>query len=369
MKVGKKQSSLLGAIAFGTVIALTPTSGSAIYFSGKKIEITIPTKEGGGSDRFGRIFQPFLEKHLPGHPTVLVINRPGGSGIKGGNWFQHKAPRDGTALFVTGSSPLNSFLFAGKKVQYQLRTWKPIILSSFGTCFYAHKRLGLSGKPEDVVADIKKLRAADRLLMGAKNSTSSEIRSFLLYDIMGMDQARPVFGLSSGNRRKATLRGELELGMDSTLSCQTKIKKYVDKGTIQIYMTMGLIDDNGKIVRDPAMPDVPHAKEVYEKVYGKEPSGQAWKAYMHFLNLNVMAQKGLWLPDGTPDDVYEFYVSTFKKIFADKEFQKITKKSFGKYPHAFGEKAKKIAIDALDFAPETKEWMKNWIKKKMVSSS
>jgi tripartite-type tricarboxylate transporter receptor subunit TctC len=362
-----KQPIILGALVLGATVGLAPAGAYAVDYTGKKVSIIVPTKEGGGSDSFGRIFQPFLEKYLPGNPTVLVVNKPGGSGIKGGNWFELNAKRDGTALIVTGSSPLNSFLFAGEKVKYNLRKWRPIILSAFGTCFYAHKSVGVTGK--DVVADIKKLRKAEGLLMGAKNPTSSEIRTFLAYDLLGITQAKPLFGLSSGQRRKATLRGETKLGMDSSLSCATKIQKFVKKGTINIYMTMGIIDEHDKIVRDPVLPNVPHVGEVYEKLNGKKPSGPMWDAYKHLLNLNIMAQKALWLPNGTPDEVYQTYLATMKKIFKDKKFKKQVEKTFAKYPQAFGKRAEKIIKDSLNFSPETMKWMKDWIDRRMVGST
>jgi hypothetical protein len=33
------------------------------------------------------------------------------------------------------------------------------------------------------------------------------------------------------------------------------------------------------LVRDPAAPDIPTVAEVYQQIYGKDPSGPAWEAY------------------------------------------------------------------------------------------
>ena len=71
-----------GLLAFGTVVA-APVQ--AVDFSGKKIKLVVPFGEGGGGDRYGRLWQSFLEKYLPGNPTILVLNKPGGGGIKGNN--------------------------------------------------------------------------------------------------------------------------------------------------------------------------------------------------------------------------------------------------------------------------------------------
>jgi len=244
-------TSIIGAAALGAVVALAPANSHAMDYSGKKLRLTVPTKEGGGTDRYSRIFKPYLEKYLPGNPTVLVVNKPGGSGIKGSNWFQRKAKRDGTDIISSGGSVFTSYVFGGKKVKFDLLKWNPVVMSPFGTCFYAHKETGVKGK--DSVADIKTIRSAGQLRMGGKNPTSSELRAFLAYNLLGMHNISPVYGLSSGKRRKAVLRGELKMGMDSALKCLKVKKRYVKKGKVAMYMTMGFVKADGSIVRDPAM--------------------------------------------------------------------------------------------------------------------
>ena len=61
---------------------------SAVDYSGKKITIIVPFKEGGGTDGLARLFAPYLQKELPGNPDVIVLNQPGGGGVTGSNKFQ-----------------------------------------------------------------------------------------------------------------------------------------------------------------------------------------------------------------------------------------------------------------------------------------
>jgi hypothetical protein len=51
------------------------------------IEWVIPFAEGGGSDVWARFMAPFLSKHLPGRPNVIIRNVPGGGSITGTNDF------------------------------------------------------------------------------------------------------------------------------------------------------------------------------------------------------------------------------------------------------------------------------------------
>ena len=353
----------IGAITLGTAVALAPVSSHAIDYAGKKIQIVVASKEGGSTDRYSRIFQPFLEKYLPGKPTVLVVMKPGGSGVKASNWFEKKANRDGTTLLTTGSSVYTSFMFGGKKVKFDLLKWNPVVMSPFGTCFYAHKKSGVKGK--DPVADIKKLRAGGNLMMGMKNPTSSELRAFLSYDILGIHNVKPIFGIRTGERRKAVLRGELQLSIDSALKCQKVKKKYVTKGTVAIYMSLGFLKADGSVVRDPSFPNKPHVLEIYKMIHGKALTGVKLKTFKHFVNMAVMSNKTMWLPKGASKKVYKLYVSTIKRIYKDKKFKKMTKKTFGKYPQAFGDRARQVLKGSVDFSPETKKWMLKWIDKKI----
>ena len=41
----------------------------------------MPFKEGGGSDTLARLLQPHLQEALPGNPTVIILNQPGGGSV------------------------------------------------------------------------------------------------------------------------------------------------------------------------------------------------------------------------------------------------------------------------------------------------
>ena len=75
----------LGTLGFGL------SRGQSVDFSGRLIELIIPFKEGGGSDTWGRFNAPFLSRYLPGQPTVVVRNVPGGNSIAGANRFAARA--------------------------------------------------------------------------------------------------------------------------------------------------------------------------------------------------------------------------------------------------------------------------------------
>jgi tripartite-type tricarboxylate transporter receptor subunit TctC len=82
----------------------------------------------------------------------------------------------------------------------------------------------------------------------------------------------------------------------------------------------------------------------------------------------VMSNKALWLPKGTPDDVIKAYGTAMKKIYKDKKFKKLTKKTFGNYPQSFGKSAAQVVKQGTDIPAATNKWMVDWIKKNLAGS-
>ena len=55
-----------------------PVMAADVNFKGQTITFVVPVTPGGGFDTASRMLVPYLEKHLPGHPNVIVKNVPGG---------------------------------------------------------------------------------------------------------------------------------------------------------------------------------------------------------------------------------------------------------------------------------------------------
>jgi tripartite-type tricarboxylate transporter receptor subunit TctC len=344
-------------------LILVPGIARAADFAGKQIAFVVPFKEGSSTDRYARMFSIFLKKYLPGHPTIVLNHRPGGSGVKAANWFDTNASvkPDGLTVLAVSTSNHTSFIFGGKKIKYDELGWRPIVLSPSGTCFYARTETGVTGK--DPAADIEKLRKGKWVVSG-KNPTSSEIRTFLALDLLGIKNITPVFGLSTGGRRKAVARGEVHLGNDAAGGCLKQTARLEKQGVLKVFMTLGFVKPDGSIVRDPAFPDKYTVLDAYRAVYGKDPSGPAWRMLKHLINIAVMTSKSLVLPKGTSDDVVNTYIAAVKKSLKDPEFRKATKDQFEQYPQSFGSDAANIYKEAVGIDPKVKAWMQDWLSKR-----
>ncbi|MDH3287087.1 MAG: tripartite tricarboxylate transporter substrate-binding protein [Betaproteobacteria bacterium] len=359
-KIPHRAVTALAAAAAAFAIAAPSVFAAGVDFAGKKVTIIVPFKEGGGADVYARLFQPYLAKYLPGNPTVIVRNQPGGGSVKGANKFQQSKP-DGLTAMACSTSTLVPFALGNNKVKYDVLSWRPVILSPRGAIFYVNPKTGAKGK--DIVADIRALRKA-KLTYGAKNPTSSELRGLLGFQMLGMNDVNTVFGLSSGEQRKAFLRGEININYDTAGSYSRKVAKFEEQGKVVPVFTMGYGAADGSIKRDPAYPEMATITEAYEKVNGKPPSGPSAAAYLAFLHMGVTASKSLVLPKGTPDEIVDVWVSTAKKVVADPQFRKTAKKVIGAYDQSYGADAANVLKTATGIDPNTKAWLKGWIKER-----
>ena len=297
-------AAIVGAFTAGA-------SAADVTFAGKTVNVIVPYTEGGGTDLYARLFVPYLRKHLPGNPVVVIRNMPGGGSIMGSNHFEKQAKPDGLTIVATSSSTLVAQLLAGKKREFDVLKWRHFIVSPQGTVAYAITKTGVTGK--DPVADIQTLRK-QKLKYGSKQPDAGELRVILAFELLDM-KVDVVFGLARGEVRQAMMRGEIELNHDTAETYLANGAKMEKDGEIVPLFTLGYPKGEA-IVRDPTFrSSTPPAS--FTRSSTARPVRSAFEAYKSFVNLGVAASKGFALPPGTPDDIRDAYVAAMKKTLDD----------------------------------------------------
>ena len=105
------------AVAISSLL-LGGSAASAQVYKGKQIRMVIASGAGGGYDAYARTLTRFLEKHIPGNPTIVNQNMPGASGMQAMNWAYAAAPKDGTVILATYNALLAEQLYGNPAVQY-----------------------------------------------------------------------------------------------------------------------------------------------------------------------------------------------------------------------------------------------------------
>jgi tripartite-type tricarboxylate transporter receptor subunit TctC len=352
-----RNAACLGFVAGLAGIPLTQAAAQEVSFAGKRIEVIVPFAPGGGSDVYIRALAPHLERHLPGNPTILVRNVPGGGSIPGANQFQDRAKPDGLHAIVVSASTVANFVFQKSKVAFQLDKWQPVLLSPQGAVVYAAPGLGIKS-PQD----LPKLKGK-QLVFGGESATSGELRVIVSMELLGLD-VKHVWGLRRGPVRLAFERGELTVNYDSAPGYIKNATPLVKAGKAVPLYSFGIMDEKGNIVRDPNFKDLPSFPEAYELMHGKKPSGQAYEAWKALLQMGVMANKALFLPTDTPKPVVEAWRTAVRKVLSDPQFEKEAAAVVEGYPQFVGDAARPVIKEATTFTPEAWDWLKGYLKDK-----
>jgi tripartite-type tricarboxylate transporter receptor subunit TctC len=74
------------------------------FYKGKQIRVIVSTEAGGAYDTYARVLAARIPDHIPGNPTIVILNMPGASGIRATTYMFTNAARDGTYIAGTHSS-------------------------------------------------------------------------------------------------------------------------------------------------------------------------------------------------------------------------------------------------------------------------
>jgi tripartite-type tricarboxylate transporter receptor subunit TctC len=348
---------LLTLAALGAAVALSGPAQAA-DFSGKRIEWIIPFQEGGGTDVWARFIQPPLSRELPGKPTILIRNVPGGGSTTGANQFQQRAKPDGLTLLGTSGSTQFPYLLDDPRVKYDYKDWTALWASPTGGVVYVRPELGIKNASE-----IKKI-LNEPMKYGSQGATSLDLVPLLAFELLGM-KVDPVFGMEGrGAGRLAFERGEAKIDYQTTSAYLKQVVPLVEQGKAVPLFSWGMLDEKGQLQRDPTFPNLPHFGEVYEIVHGKKPEGPGFEAYKAFVTAGFGAQKAMFVPKGTPKDVIDTYTQAIDRVLKDAEFRKAAQEELGEYSQYTGERAGTLVTQATTIAPEAKQWVKDWLTKK-----
>jgi len=329
----------------------------AVSFAGKTVEWTIPYGEGGGNDAWARFFAPYLGKYLPGNPNVLIRNLPGGGGLSGANSFAQRAQDDGLALLGVSGSNQFPYLLGDSRVEYDYRKFTPVLVSPTGGVVYIPSSLGVTDAAGAVALRDKELVFANT------GPTALDLVLMLAFDMLGLS-VRHVFGMSSrGETRMAFERGEATIDYQTSSSYLANVTPMLESGQAVPLFSLGALDSDGNVVRDPTFPDLPHFLEFYEMMNGQPPeASEKLDAYIAFFSAGFPAQKMAMLPITTAPEIVAAYRDAFAAAVADSELQARKAEILGDYEQATGPSADRLFEIATTITPEAKAWMLDYLR-------
>jgi tripartite-type tricarboxylate transporter receptor subunit TctC len=342
-----RRTALALTASFAGLALAGPASAQA-SFEGETIELIIPFSPGGGSDTWARFNAPFLSKYLPGNPTVVVINEPGGGSTKGANLFAARAKPDGLTILGTSGSTQFPYLLGDPRVRFDYKDWKVVMAAPTGGVVYTTPAIASS--PEDIA----KLKD-QKLVYASQGATSLDLVPLLGFKLMGLD-VQHVFGFKGrGDGRLAFERGEVNIDYQTSSAYIQSVQPLVDAGQAVPLFSWGALDADGNLVRDPTFPDLPHVGEAYEMLTGQAPSGPEYDAYLAFFTAGFPAQKLVVVPGDTPDDIVAAYEQAVTDMTADPDYQAAKEPVLGTYEQVLGDAAETLYVKGTTISPELRK--------------
>ena len=139
----RRRSGALNVIALAAaMMASAPESATAQsgYYAGKTVRIVVGSSAGGGYDTYARAIAPILAEHLPGKPTVVVQNMPGGGGLTAVLHLDANAPKDGTVISLFNAGAITDMASdpAKAKIDLTKMAWIGSATRSFRMCYFWH---------------------------------------------------------------------------------------------------------------------------------------------------------------------------------------------------------------------------------------
>jgi tripartite-type tricarboxylate transporter receptor subunit TctC len=238
-------TSLLVVVS-AAVSPLRAQSSVERFYAGKTIAILIGFPAGGSYDIYARLAAANLGRYIPGHPSVQVQTRPGGSGIGAVNYFTANGPKDGTMLGI-----FTETLAIAQLTEPQLGKWNArdfTYVGSFGNSngvFVVRK-----GAPATTVDEMR----ATTVHVGCNGRTgASYINPTLIKAYAGLKFEIHCGYPGSSEIAIALARGEIDVTAGAWLAWRSR-SQLLD-GTVRPVIQAGL-------KRHKEMPEVPLMQEL-----------------------------------------------------------------------------------------------------------
>lgn len=283
----------------------------ANFYQGKTITLIRGSTPGGVGERRARALIPYLTKHLPGNPIVVMEFMPGAGGRKAANHMYHRARPDGLTLANIGGGHLTSAILGETGVDYDIDKFIYLGTPNTGThyVFLTRGALGLNS--------LEKIRAHSGLRIVA-HAVGHEIylTGRLFAFMLGLREPRFVTGFGDPEMLVALSQGEVD-GRSQVAESIERMPDWIDKGAVDFH---AIIDTPG-VRKHPRFARLPVLESFADSP--KEQKLLAMQRAFRSIGTPYL------FPPGTPKERVEIMAEALRKTFQDPAFLADFKKQTG----------------------------------------
>jgi tripartite-type tricarboxylate transporter receptor subunit TctC len=316
-------------------------SAQAPFFQGKTITILHGRDPGGSGDLRVKAVTAFLQKYIPGHPTIIHEYMAGGGGRKATNHLFRSSRPDGLTIGNMSSGMVSLAILGESGVLYDID--KFIYLGSpysqYHSVFLTRKEAGFTS--------LAKLQAAPGVRIGAQSvgfSTYNEARLFAY--LLRLKEPKFIPAYSGAELDPALMRGEVDARATGADSIVQRNREWYEKKLVDFHAIMEVPKGD----KHPLFANLPEL-ESFAKSERDRKMLTMQRAFR-------VAGAPFILPPNTPKDRVEILQEAFRKTFRDPEFHKEYKKLTGDDPSPLMPEAHEKTIREIPRDAETVELVK-----------
>lgn len=315
-KIKTRLLSVLIAGLTGIFLLVRDADPQTPFYQGKTIRILDGSEPGGTGDLRLKTLMPFLQKHIPGNPFIVVEYMPGGGGRKAANHL-YNIKSDGLTIGTPGTGFVPAAVLGETGVAYNVDKFTYLGATNSRTNFV------LFTKKEAGWNTLEKLQAASGVRFGAHSiGHSVYVRGRMFAWVLGLKEPKFVTGYSGAELRQAIFAGEFDAQAYNSDIFVKQLKEWVDKELVHFHV----VDEipQGYRFPHPAFDGLP-TLDMFVK------SEKVRKVVEMHRNFTLIGSPFI-LPPSTPKDPIQILSEAMRKTFKDPEFVPTFTKTTGSEP-------------------------------------
>lgn len=289
-RFGSRLAAAVAALVLLASAACAQSGSQADFYKGKQIRMIVGFPAGNEYDIGARLLAQYWEKHIPGNPTIIVQNMPGGASIQAANYVYAQAPKDGTVIGAVTRNIVNSALLdaAGLTADPKKFIWLG------GTSYPGRVCVAGKNAPVKTAADLFE----KEVITGAvAPGNSTHILPTVFNNVLGTK-----FKIIQGYKGTADIvlaieRGEVDAVCASWGQFRTNADAFKDGRLVLLFSA-----------EEGVNPEIPDAKSIYDFAKTEQQ-----KQFMRFVFSSTEYGRPYVLPPEVPAE----RVAILRKAFLD----------------------------------------------------
>jgi tripartite-type tricarboxylate transporter receptor subunit TctC len=314
------------------------------FYRGKTIKLVVGNSVGGAMDDWARFLAPYLTKHIPGNPAIIVQNSPGAAGIIAANSVYNLAKPDGLTLGLVNPALYVDQLLGAKEVKFD---WPKF--SWIGSPERVDQVLYIrTDGPYKSLEDIRRAAEPPRCAALARSGLGYFLPK-LVEEGLGV-KINIVAGYGGGGDMNLAIeKGEVHCraGTASAYVSREPTRTWIKTGFVRALTQSGA-------TRYPKLPDVPTIHELLDAHKAPDATKRVAKVILASGDLG----RPFIAPPGTPADRVKILRTAFAKSLSDPDLLADAKKRGWDLDLLTGEELESLSKDIMVQPPEVIERVK-----------